>query len=85
MVICNFGCMNGLCLGSNQICGVVWNILVINGRLGGSGELGTIAHLVVVLLHDEAHQAVDSVLHILHDRKEDRFELFMESRDVSVG
>ena len=70
LVIRYFGRMDGLCLGSNHICGVVWNILVVNGRLGGRGKLGNIAHLVVLLVHYEAHQVVDSLLHIVREKEE---------------
>ena len=65
LVIHDYGRMNVLCLGSNHICGVVRNVLVINVRLGGRGGLGAIEHLVTVLVHDEAHQVVDSLLHIV--------------------
>ena len=63
--------MDGLYLGSNHICGVVCNILVVKGRLGGRGELGAIAHLVVAIVRDEAYTVVDSLLRILRDRDED--------------
>ena len=85
MVIRNFGRMDGVCLGLNHIHGVVRNILVINGRLGHCGKLGAIAHIVVVLVHDNAHQVVDSLLHIVQEREEDRCELFADLREVSVG
>ena len=74
--------MNGLCLGLKHIHGVVRTILVVNGRLGGCGELGTIAHFVVILVHDEAHQVVDFLLHIARERAEDICEIFADSHEA---
>ena len=85
LVICNFGRMEGLCLGSNHIFGVVWNILVVNGRLGARGKLGAIAHLVVVLVHEEAHQVVYFLLHILQEREDYLCDLFADLHEVSVS
>ena len=39
LVICDFSRMVGIYLESNHICVVVWNILVITGRIGGRGNL----------------------------------------------
>ena len=55
LVVHNFGRMNSFCLGSIHIRGVVRNIIVVNSRLGDSGELGAIEHLVVVLVHNKAN------------------------------
>ena len=57
--------MDGLCLGSHHIFVVVWNILVVNSRLGSCEKLGAVVHLVVILVHDEAHQVVYPLLHII--------------------
>ena len=65
LVIRYFGRMDGLCLGSHHIFVVVWNILFVNNRLGGCYKLGAVVHLLVILVHDEAHQVVDPLLHII--------------------
>ena len=57
--------MNGLDLGSSHISGIVWDHNVVDGELGGSGEIGAIDPLVILLIHDEARQIVDSLLHIV--------------------
>ena len=85
MVIRDFGCMNGLCLGLKHIHGVVRTILVVNGRLGGIGKLGTIANLVVIIVNDEAQQIMDTLLHIVLEIKEDQCELLTKLREVIVG
>ena len=60
--------MNGSSLGLNHICGVVWNCLIVDGRLDGRGGLGAIELLVIFLLHDEAHQIVNTILQIVQEK-----------------
>ena len=62
--------MIGFSLGSNRICGVVQNRLIVDGQLGGNGELGAIAMLLVILVHDKAHQIVNPLTHIVREREE---------------
>ena len=85
LAIHNFGRMNGLCLGPNHICGVVRNNLVVNGRIGGRVELGVITQLLVILVHDKAHQVVDYLLHIVRESEEYCYEIFADLCEVSVG
>ena len=85
LVIRNFGRIDGLFLALNHICGVVLNFFVVNGRPGGLGKLGTIAHFLVNLIYDEAHQIMDALLHIVRERGEDQCELFAKLCEVSVG
>ena len=77
--------MNSFSLGSNHIRGVVHNRLIVDGRLGGRGGLSEIVLLVIALVHDETHQIVNPLLHIVQEREEDFCELFAELREVSVG
>ena len=53
LVTRNFGCVNGFGLGSSHVSGVVWYRLVLDGRLGGRGELGAIVLLVILLIRDK--------------------------------
>ena len=68
MVIRNFGRVNGFGLGSSHVSGVVWYRLVIDGRFGGRGELGSIVLLVILLILDKVQQIVDSLIHIVRGR-----------------
>ena len=77
--------MNSFSLGLDHICGVVRNCLIVDGRIGGRGKLGVIMLLVVILVHEEAHQIVNPLLRIVREREEDFRELFVESRVVSVS
>ena len=52
LVIHNLGCVYGLGLGSIHISGNIWDYFVVDGRLGGRGELGAIALIVILLTHD---------------------------------
>ena len=85
LVIRNFGRIDGLFLALNHICGVVLNFFVVNGRPSGIGKLGTIGHRVFSLAHDEAHQIMDALLHIVRERKEDQCYLFVNSIEFSVS
>ena len=77
--------MDSFILGSYQICGVFWDRLVVDSRLGGNGGLGSVLIRVAVLVQDKFHQIVNPLLNIVRDREEDFRELFVESYEVSVG
>ena len=77
--------MNGFSLGLYHIRGIVRDRLIVDGRLGGRGEIESIEMLVVVLVQDDAHQIVNPLLHIVQEREEDSHELLADSREVSVG
>ena len=77
--------MNRFGLGSIHASGIVWDRLVVYGGLGGCGKLGSIAPLVILLVHDEAQKVVEFLLHIVREREEDCGELFAKSREISIG
>ena len=68
MVIRNFGCVNGFGFGLSHVSGVIWYRLVVDGMLGGCGELGVIVLLVILLIRDKAQQILDSLLLIVRER-----------------
>ena len=72
----NFVLVNGFSLGSYHIRVVVRNRIIVDGRLGGRGEIDVIAMLLVVLVPDKSHQIVNHLLHIVHEREEDSCEIF---------
>ena len=67
MVNRNFGRVNEFILGigSSHVSGVVWDSLIVDDGLGGSGELGEIALLAIILIHDKSQHIVDSLIRIV--------------------
>ena len=57
--------MNGFCLGLRHVSGVIWYRLAVDVMIGGSGELGAIVLLVILLIREKAQQVVDSLLRIV--------------------
>ena len=76
--------MHGFGLGLYHLHGVVWDRLIIDGRIFGCGELGLISIIVVILVQNEAHKIINPLAHIEREKEEDRRELFTESCEVSV-
>ena len=85
LVIHNFCHVNGFSLGSIHVNVSFCDHPVVDGGLGGRGELGVVALLVILLVHDKAQNIVDPLLHIIRDREEDHDELITESLEISVG